>query len=183
MSDQVEFVITLPESLGAEIAYLARARTTLGALTQMVAQAHQELVMAAPYIRGADIFGQGILQSALQYAVENRKVKLTIVTTGESLDSFADVAWISANRDRIYFFRPKTNIETEQYLGSHAKFCIADRQIAYIGSANLTFLGLHQHLEMGVLLHGELAKQISDFWRLLVVKEFFVLDKTDRLTT
>lgn len=178
MSDQVEFVITLPESLGAETAHVARARTTLGALTQMVAQSQQELVMAAPYIRGADIFGQGILQSALQYAVEIRKVELNIVTTGESLDSFIDVAWISANRDSVYFYRPKTNIETEQYLGSHAKFCIADRQVAYIGSANLTFLGLHQHLEMGVLLHGELAKQISDFWQLLAVKGFFVADET-----
>lgn len=62
MSSQVELVLTLPESLGLEIAYLARARTTLGALTQMVAQTQQELVMAAPYIRG-DIFGQGILHN------------------------------------------------------------------------------------------------------------------------
>ena len=178
MSDQVELVITLPESLGVETAYMARARTTLGALTQMVAQSQQELVMAAPYIRGPDIFGRGILQNALKYAVENRKVELSIVTTGESLDSFREIEWISDNRNRIYFFRPKANIETKQYLGSHAKFCIADQQVAYIGSANLTFLGLHQHLEMGVLLHGESVEQISDFWRLLVAKEFFVADET-----
>lgn len=176
MSSQVELVLTLPQSLGPEMAYLARARTTLGALTQMVAQAQHELVMAAPYIKG-DIFGQGILQNALQYAVEKRQVELSIVTTGESLDSFTNIAWIRANRARTHFFRPQTNVDVEQRLGSHAKFCIADGQIAYIGSANLTFLGLHQHLEMGVLLYGELAKQVSDFWRLLVINEFFVVDE------
>ena len=65
MSDQVEFVITLPESLDTEITHLARARTTLGALTQMVAQSQQELVMAAPYIRGADIFGASMGRTQL----------------------------------------------------------------------------------------------------------------------
>lgn len=176
MSNQVELVLTVPQSLGPEMAYLAHARTTLGALTQMVAQTQHELVMAAPYIKG-DIFGQGILQNALQYAVENRHVQLSIVTTGESLDSFVNISWITANRARIHFFRPKANMDVEQNLGSHAKFCIADGQTAYIGSANLTFLGLHQHLEMGVLLHNELAKQVADFWKLLIINEFFVKDE------
>lgn len=177
MSSQVELVLTVPQSLGSEMAYLAHARTTLGALTQMVAQTQQELVMAAPYIKG-DIFGQGILQNALRHAVEKRRIQLSIVTTGESLDSFTNIAWITANQARVRFFRPKINVDVEQHLGSHAKFCIADGQTAYIGSANLTFLGLHQHLEMGVLLHDELAKQVSDFWRLLMLNEFFVLDET-----
>jgi len=158
------------------MAYLARARTILGALTQMVAQTQQELVVAAPYIRG-NIFEQGILQIALQSAVEKRQVELSIITTGESRDGFSDILWITSNRSRVKFFRPKQNIDIEQHLGSHAKFCIADGETAYIGSANLTFLGLHQHLEMGVLLHGELAKQVSDFWRLLVTNGFFVLDE------
>jgi phosphatidylserine/phosphatidylglycerophosphate/cardiolipin synthase-like enzyme len=176
-NQQVELVLTVPQSLGPEMAYLAHARTTLGALTQMVAQTQHQLVMAAPYIKG-DIFGQGILQSALQHAVEERHVQLSIVTTGESLDSFTNIDWIKANRGRVRLFRPKTNVDIEQQLGSHAKFCIADGQTAYIGSANLTFLGLHQHLEMGVLLHGELAKQVSDLWRLLTLNEFFVLVET-----
>lgn len=176
MSSQVELVLTVPQSLGLEMAYLAHARTTLGALIQMVAQTQHELVMAAPYIKG-DIFGQGILQTALQYAVERRHVQLNIVTTGESLDGFTSIAWITANRARVHFFRPKTNMDVEQYLGSHAKFCIADGVTAYIGSANLTFLGLHQHLELGVLLHGELATQVANFWRLLLLNGFFVLDE------
>lgn len=115
--------------------------------------------------------------NALRHAVEKRHVELSIVTTGESLNSFSNIVWIASNRARVHFFRPKSNVDVEQHLGFHAKFCIADEQIAYIGSANLTFLGLHQHLEMGVLLHGELAKQVSDFWRLLIINEFFVSDE------
>jgi phosphatidylserine/phosphatidylglycerophosphate/cardiolipin synthase-like enzyme len=176
MSSTVELVLTLPESLGTEVAYLAHARTTLGALTQMAAQAQHELVMAAPYINGS-IFGEVILQHAMQYAVEKRQVQLSIVTTGESLDGFMNITWIEANRTKVQFFRPKTNIELQQHLGSHAKFCLSDKQVAYIGSANLTYLGLHQHLEMGVLLQGELAKQVSDFWKLLILNEFFIEDK------
>jgi len=47
-----------------------------------------------------------------------------------------NIAWIETNRTRVQFFRPKANLELQQYLGSHAKFCIADWQVAYIGSAN-----------------------------------------------
>lgn len=176
MSSQVELVLTVPQTLGSEMAYLAQARTTLGALTQMVAQAQNELVMAAPYIKG-EIFGQGILYTALQHAVDKRKVELNIVTTGENLGNFIDIPWISANKGRVHFFRPKSNIDLEQHLGSHAKFCISDQQLAYVGSANLTFLGLHQHLEMGVLLYGELATQVYNFWKLLITNKFFVSEE------
>ena len=34
----------------------------------------------------------------------------------------------------------------------HAKFVVADRARGYFGSANLTSLGLGEHLEMGVAL-------------------------------
>lgn len=144
----------------------------------MVAQAQNELVMAAPYIR-VDIFGQGILQDALQHAVEKRQVQLSIVTTGESLDNFTNIPWIMANQTRIQYFCPKTNIDNDHFLGSHAKFCIADGKTAYLGSANLTFLGLHQHLEMGVLLQGAIAKQLYEVWILLVENGFFELKTPD----
>ena len=176
MNNQVEIVLTLPQSLGPEMAYLARARTTLGALTQMVAQSQNELVMASPYMKG-EIFGQGILQNALKYAVEKRHVELSIITAGESLKNFSTIQWIIDNKQRIRFYRPKENLEDNHILGSHAKFCIGDGQIAYIGSANLTYLGLHQHLEMCVLIQGDLVKQLYDFWKLLIYNGFFELLK------
>lgn len=176
MKNQVELVLTIPDTLGPEMAHLARARTTLGALTQMIANSQHELVIGAPYIR-EDILGVSILQTALQHAVEKRQVDLSIVTTRESLNRFINIPWIVQNRARVHIFRPKSNFDIEENIGSHAKFCVADRHTAYIGSANLTFLGLHKHLEMGVLLNGDVAKQVCDFWRLLIISEFLVEEK------
>jgi phosphatidylserine/phosphatidylglycerophosphate/cardiolipin synthase-like enzyme len=51
-------------------------------------------------------------------------------------------------------------------LGFHAKFCLADSEHAYIGSANFTGPGLGSQLEMGILVHGSLAQQVRDVWRL-----------------
>jgi phosphatidylserine/phosphatidylglycerophosphate/cardiolipin synthase-like enzyme len=175
VKNQTELVLTLPETLGPEMAHLAHARTTFGALTQMVAQSEQELVIAAPYIRG-DILGESILQAALEHAVLKRHVEISIATTGKSLDGFNHIPWIVQNRSRVHLFRPKSNVDFEPNIGSHAKFCIADKRIAYIGSANITFLGLHKHLEMGVLVYDEMANQVYDFWRLLVKNEFLVED-------
>lgn len=47
---RVEFVITAPAPYGAEMAYRARARMTLGVLTQLIAQAERYVVIAAPFI-------------------------------------------------------------------------------------------------------------------------------------
>jgi len=75
---------------------------------------------------------------------------------------------------RLRFFQPLTNIENERRLGSHAKFCIADGKDAYIGSANLTGAGLSGNLEMGLLVQGELARQVEQFWQYLLEIGFFV---------
>ncbi len=173
MNSQTELVLTLPDSLGLEIAQLSRARTTLGALVQLIAQSNEEVIISAPYIR-EDIIGYGVLQSALENAVSRRNIDISIITTGETIERFNSIPWIMNNRSRVHLFRPKSNVEFEPNIGSHAKFCIADKKIAYIGSANFTYLGLHKHLEMGVLVYDEIANQVYDFWNLLIREEFLV---------
>jgi phosphatidylserine/phosphatidylglycerophosphate/cardiolipin synthase-like enzyme len=56
---------------------------------------------------------------------------------------------------KLTLFRPAANVIDEERLGSHAKFCVADGESAYVGSANLTGPGLAGQLEMGLLVHGE----------------------------
>jgi len=173
MKNQAELVLTLPNTIGPELVYLSRARTTLGALTLIIAQSKEELVISAPYIK-EDILRDGVLQVALEHAVQKRHVEISIVTTGESFERATNIPWIINNRTRVHLFRPKDNIDNDPNIGSHAKFCIADKEIAYIGSANLTYLGMHKHLEMGTLVYGEMANQVYDIWRLLIKKEFFI---------
>ena len=67
-------------------------------------------------------------------------------------------------KGRLRFYRPQANVQDERRLGSHAKFCVCDGMHAYVGSANLTMPGLSDHLELGVLIHGEPPHQIESFW-------------------
>jgi len=169
----VEFVITAPEPYGAELAYKTRARLTLGVLTQLVAQARQSLVIASPFIQPASGLDRGPLADALRSALR-RKVNVDIVSTGSGLQALGTEDLQRISHGRLRFFRPRPNVENERYLGSHAKFCIADNKHAYVGSANLTAPGLSGNLEMGLLVHGEMALQIAEFWEFLLRVDFFI---------
>ena len=172
MDELIEFVITIPEPFGAELAYKTRTRTTLGVLTQLTATARQRIVLAAPFIQVERSLIQGPLAEALRTALR-RSVQIDIVSTAQGLQSLKRVDWLNSHHQNLHFFQPKTNINREERLGSHAKFCISDETAAYVGSANLTGPGLAENLEMGFLVHGKYAKQISDFWNFLVESGFW----------
>lgn len=173
MNELIEFVITIPEPFGAELAYKTRARTTLGVLTQLIAGARQKIVLATPFIQAERSLIEGPLAEALQAALL-RGVGIDIVSTSQSLQSLRRVDWLNSSHHNVRFFQAKTNVEQEQRLGSHAKFCIADETSVYVGSANLTGPGLSEHLEMGFLVDGKYAKQVADFWNFLVDRGFWV---------
>ena len=168
-----EFVITPPDPYGAELAYITRARLTLGVLTQLIAQAKQSLVLASPFIQPNSGLDSGPLADALHGALR-RGVGIDIVSTGSGLQALAIENLRRVTYGRLRLFQPRPNVENERHLGSHAKFCIADNQHAYVGSANLTAPGLAGNLEMGLLVHGELALQIKEFWEFLLRTNFFV---------
>jgi phosphatidylserine/phosphatidylglycerophosphate/cardiolipin synthase-like enzyme len=116
---------------------------------------------------------QGTLADALQAALQ-RGVNVDVVGTGQGLQTL-DTTWLSQNaQGRLRLFQPKENMTDAQRLGSHAKFCVADGLSAYVGSANLTAPGLGRHLEMGLLVQGEVARQIEDFWIYALEIELFI---------
>ena len=159
--------------LGQNLHTKLGARTTLGVLTQLIAEAQHKIVLAAPFIQAERSLIDGPLSEALKAALL-RGVRVDIVSTGRSIQSLRQVDWLNSPHQDVRFFQAKTNIEQEQRLGSHAKFCIADETSVYVGSANLTGPGLSEHLEMGFLVEGKHAKQIADFWNFLVDKGFWV---------
>ena len=170
---RVEFVITAPAPYGAEMAYRARARTTLGVLTQLIAQAERYVVISAPFVHPGAGTETGPLTDALRAALQ-RGVSVDVVSTGGGLQAVNAEELRLIARGQLRLLQPRVNIEDEWRLGSHAKFCVADGWHAYIGSANLTGPGLATNLEMGVLVHGELAQQVSEFWHYLCEVGFFV---------
>lgn len=170
---RVEFVITAPAPYGAEMAYRARARTTLGVLTQLIAQAQQCVVIATPFISLGEGTEADLLTDALRAALQCG-VSVDVVSTGEGLQAVNVRELRRMARGRLRLLQPRVSMTDVRRLGSHAKFCVADSWHAYIGSANLTGPGLSTNLEMGVLVHGELAHQVSEFWKHLCEIGFFV---------
>jgi len=159
--NEVEVVITVPEPLGAQLTSRFGVRTTLGVLTELLASARQHVVIAAPFIQGAEGLHAGPLGMALIAALK-RGVRVDLISTGASLAgldlrSLRDIAGA-----RFRSFQPSDNVEDPRVLGSHAKFCLCDAEHAYIGSANITQRGISGHFEMGVLLHGKPSQRISD---------------------
>lgn len=139
----------------------------------MLAQSKKYAIIAAPFMQPGYGLSSGPIADALRSAL-SRGVNVDIVGTGRGLQSL-DTAWLSENaQGYLRLFQPSANIENENILGSHAKFCVVDGVAAYVGSANLTGPGLGKHLEMGVLVQGEIARQIEEFWRYALDIELFV---------
>src|SRR5205807_1622687 len=104
----------------------------------------------------------------------DRGVGVDVVSTGRSLATIDVAALRRGARGVLRLFRPLANLQDEERLGSHAKFCLADGTVAYVGSANLTGPGLSEHVELGLLVRGDIARQIWDFWESCVEIGLFV---------
>lgn len=162
-NSRVQLVITAPDPYGAALAYRMKCRMTLGVLTQLLAEAQQYVIISAPFMQPGYGLSSGTLAEALQAALQ-RGVNVDVVGTAQGLRTL-NPFWLSQSvRGRLRLFQPMANLKNAQRLGSHAKFCVADGMAAYVGSANLTASGLGQQLEMGILVYGEIAQQIENFW-------------------
>jgi phosphatidylserine/phosphatidylglycerophosphate/cardiolipin synthase-like enzyme len=159
----IELVITAPEPFGALMAYRTRCRTTMGVLTQLIAEAERHVIIAAPFMQSGYGLSSGTLADALRSALQ-RGVNVDILSTGQSLQTIDQGHLMRNSKGRLRFFRAAAHIEDCQHLGSHAKFCVADSERAYVGSANLTGPGLTSQIEMGVFIRGSIARQIEQFW-------------------
>lgn len=159
----VQLVITPPGMFGAAFAEHFQFRMTLGVITQLLVEAQRQVIITAPYLQSGYGLSSGSIAEATQAAL-SRGVNIDIMSTGRSLGNI-DSSWLRQQaRGTLRLFRPAANVEDEERLGSHAKFCVADGQSAYIGSANLTGPGLSEHLEIGLLVRGHTAKQIEEMW-------------------
>jgi phosphatidylserine/phosphatidylglycerophosphate/cardiolipin synthase-like enzyme len=70
--------------------------------------------------------------------------------------------------------QPKPNLVNSEIIGSHAKICLVDDAAAYIGSANFTENGLTKHFELGTLVRGQAASDLSSMINRLFADGFFV---------
>jgi len=170
---KAELVITPPKQYGDQLAQIVSARTTLGVLTQLVAGAEVHIMIASPFFQASEGLEANPLASALKFATL-RGVNVEVISTREGIAAFKN-AWATLLvKERFRLLQPRPNIDDDKMLGSHAKILIVDNKHAYIGSANLTHPGLAGNLEMGVLVHGEIAAQAGYFLKYLIEIGFLV---------
>lgn len=171
----MELVITPPEPFGIAYAERMGCRVTLGVLTQLLAQAQQRVIISAPYLQQGYGLSNGPMAVALRAALL-RGIDVDVLSTKRSLMTVDAGGLRQGARGKLQLFRPAANVMDEARLGSHAKFCISDGYSAYIGSANFTGPGLSKHLEIGLLVHGKVAKQLEELWFYSIEAGLFIGD-------
>jgi phospholipase D-like protein len=142
---------TVPEALRRRVV-VPNLRQTAGVLLDIIDRAGRTIWLTAPFIERA---GMEFLTEALLGALE-RGVRVSLVSRTGTLQSGAVASLIqgAAHRDtsrRFAIYEVSTEVSD---LGSHAKVCVADDSVCYLGSANLTAHGFGRHLELGARLHG-----------------------------
>lgn len=168
-----EFVLTLP-TLRDSALYGRQTRTTMGVLVQLFAEAKENVVLGAPFMQAGHGLSEGPLAIAANAALV-RGISVDVLGTEAGL---AEINLDRLSRGATAALRtwlPAEEATQHAKLGFHAKFCLADDARAYIGSANFTGPGLETQLEMGVLTHGALARQVRDFWHLACRTNFVVM--------
>lgn len=146
----------------------------MGVLSQLISEAQRHVIIAAPFMQTGHGISSGILADALRSTLR-RGVNVDVLSTGQSLQTIDRTQLMVDARGRLRFFQAAAHLADDQQLGSHAKFCVADDELAYVGSANLTGRGLTGQVEMGVLVRGSIARQIIQFWHYAVELGLFVL--------
>lgn len=172
MIGDTTLVVTVPSELDEGIRSIG-CRTTVGVAVQLIHEAKHEIILAAPYITlQEDYFGGELIYQALIAGVR-RGVRVRCFLSREG-GELARSMGLFHTMPTVELFVPKPEIYAQNRLGSHAKTIIADANSAYIGSANLTTSGMHNQLEIGVLVHGGVAYQCHRFWDGLITEGFFV---------
>jgi hypothetical protein len=151
-------VATLPPHLQGRL-HPPPIRQTAGVLLELMDAAHAEIIVAAPFV---DVHAVDFLSASIVTA-GRRGVTVRVVTSSGQAMPFVELLkrWPPHPLGSLLVTEVLTDLSQ---LGSHAKVLVVDREVAYVGSANITGAGLGRHVEIGVMLSGP---QVADLVQLL----------------
>lgn len=140
-------VATIPDQ-AIRVALTGTLLQTAGVIFGLIEQAQTELWIVTPFL---DLPSVEFLRGPIVAAI-SRGAEVRILTT-ERNESFIEalVEPIEATQPKLQIWYADAALSD---LGSHAKAVVADRNSAYLGSANLTSYGLAKHFEIGAVLKG-----------------------------
>ena len=155
---------TLEQRLSALGWRTADLEPTDQAFKRMVASAQRRVVVMTPFL---DLTGAAWLRELLgsvQAGVERAVVlrSLEDVSRKDYPVGFDAIApWLLERQVRVFNYSlPRANASGRETF--HAKVVLCDRTTAYLGSSNLTAASLEHSMEMGVVLRGRAAADVSE---------------------
>ncbi len=147
-----------------------RPEETDESMADLFAGAARSIVVMTPFL---DQRGGSILKTLLERAHDD--VQITIILRNLDRPERKDypagfpliLDWLRERRVNVYDYSlehfPGAPIET-----FHAKLVLVDEIRAYVGSANMTGASFESSMELGVILSGESARQLSRFVEVVV---------------
>lgn len=158
--DTWEPVVTLPATLRSllpDTGYLETAQV----LRRIVVNSKRELILAAPFLDSGieDLF------PAVADLVAEGGTCLLITRDLVAAASKGRNRPVVDSLRRMVADRARLRVESwsGEGLGVHMKVVVGDREMCYIGSANLTHGGLERNLEVGVYCEGAGVARVADF--------------------
>lgn len=130
----------------------------------MVRAAQRRVIVMTPFL---DYRGAQWLQELLSYVatgVERTLILRSLEDPGRKdypvgFDTLA--SWLKAQRVRVFNYSiPRSDGPGRETF--HAKVVLCDRNVAYLGSSNVTAASLDHSMEMGVVLQGSAAMGVAE---------------------
>lgn len=137
-----------------------RARRSDAVLRELIAGAREELIVLGYEISDVDIIGALAERASLGVAVD-----LLVDGVQTPVERLAGAWPLGAGRARVW---TTGHDDRGRPYRLHAKALIADGRRCMLGSANLTYSGLHTNLELGALIEGSVARRFRSHVREMV---------------
>ncbi|OYR63823.1 hypothetical protein DJ71_23075 [Halorubrum sp. E3] len=144
-----------------------------GNLLELIRSAEDDLVLMSPFLSKQ---AYERLRPALITAADNG-ADITLITRyltyGDKDFNREFARGVAANRRLTSATTYYEYIDDETWTTFHAKMVIADGELAYLGTANLTHKGLGGNLELGVIFRDDTASRLTKLVEKLRQSDFF----------
>jgi len=153
----VELTVSVPDE------FEDRSAELMARLTRFVRNAESELLVVTPFFTrfGVDAFVDYLAQAT------NRGVSVTVLTR-DVADGDDNAEHVQRIHKTVTDGGDVRNLHLFEYSSDygnlHAKALIADRERAYVGSANFTNYSLRSSIEIGLIVQGPVVNDLADFF-------------------
>jgi phosphatidylserine/phosphatidylglycerophosphate/cardiolipin synthase-like enzyme len=154
-ADKVDVVCTAP------VQFEVPVRATFATMIQMVQEARSEIVVVGyVFTTGASEFVKRVSharQRGLTVTIVGNRMRQSVAALRET--------WGPGPGPAVYSREGDPN---DEMASLHAKLLICDKQTALVTSANFSFHGFHENIEMGLRVRSPSVARLSDFVRQLI---------------